>query len=457
MAGWKKWRVIGPVYRTASEDEIREVRARYDLGGDQEACVFTMGGGGVHVLDSKGQDIIRFLRLASQVADVVQTVRPRVRLLFVRGPYFPARIPIPSRFEIVRDEEQMPALLKIAKGAVIRAGFNTTWECLSAETPFLPLIGTTYAEPVDERVNRLTSLGLVPPNIESFWFDDKWRAEYRRTAKSIVAKHSGMPEASELRRLIIGRRTTRVTPKSKPRAIRPSSAKREIPLVIRIDDVVCEEPTLCWLLDLLAARGLRASLEVVPYLMQFDQVFLDRFDPSGALFEVSQHGYAHVPRTTDSGRRCEFSPESVASTPEELHMIASGKQKLETTFPKRFAGGFFAPFDAMPPWLPAAWHSLGGAFVSCLSHKLRSRCACARQTGGSGCMELGSDRALSLERVKLKLGAQYALDGTPASFYIPAVSGIVRIKCSSGPCCASSRRPRSRYLFERSHCEIHDE
>ena len=92
--------------------------------------------------------------------------------------------------------------------------------------------------------------------------------------------------------------------------------------MIRIDDVVCQEPALGWLLDLLATRGLRASLEVVPYLMQFDEEFLDRFDPSETLFEVSQHGYAHVPRTADSGRRCEFSLENAAPAPEEVQAIA---------------------------------------------------------------------------------------------------------------------------------------
>jgi len=123
------------------------------VSDDEELCVFTVGGGGVHVLDPNGLDIIRFLRLASQVADAVQAARPKVRLMFVRGPLFPPRIPIPSRFEVVRDESHMPALLKIAKGAVIRAGFNTTWECLSAGTPFLPMVGTTYMEPVTTRVD----------------------------------------------------------------------------------------------------------------------------------------------------------------------------------------------------------------------------------------------------------------------------------------------------------------
>jgi len=198
LAAWKKWHLIGPIYRTPAADEIQEVRTRNHLSEDQEVCVFTMGGGGVHAHDPHGQDIVRFLRLAMQVADVVQPPGSHVRLLFVKGPYFPLRIPIPARFEIVRDEEQMPALLKIAKGAVIRAGFNTTWECMAAGTPFIPMIGTTYAEPVPERVNRLMAFGLVPPTTDRFWADDAWRAEYRRITASIVARHSGTPDPPNL-------------------------------------------------------------------------------------------------------------------------------------------------------------------------------------------------------------------------------------------------------------------
>lgn len=420
LTSWKKWSVIGPLYRTPSEAEIREVRARNNLSDDQELCVFTMGGGGVHVLDPKGQDIIRFLKLASQVADIVQTARPRARLLFVRGPLFPARIPIPSRFEVVGDESQMPALLKIAKGAVIRAGFNTTWECLSAGTPFMPLIGTTYVEPVSSRVNRMASLGLVPPNAESFWFDDRWQDEYRRAAARIVATHSGAPDAEQVGRLIVDRRQSNPMRKPRPspirqssmRKLRPSLAKDSIPLVIRIDDVACQEPALCWLLDLLASRGMRASLEVVPYLAQIDEAFLGRFDPSGALFEISQHGYAHVPRTSDSGRRCEFSPETSTPTVEEREQIAWGKTQLEQRFAKRFTGGFSPPFDALPAWLPATWHSLGGSFVSCLlptNSVPGAPLPVAR--AGIDVWNWAMDRALGQDAVRRKLALQLALDG----------------------------------------------
>jgi peptidoglycan/xylan/chitin deacetylase (PgdA/CDA1 family) len=305
----------------------------------------------------------------------------------------------------------MPALLTIARGAVVRAGFNTPWECIAAGTPFLPLIGTTYAEPVAERVNRMASLGLVPPNIESFWFESEWRTEYCRIAKAIVKKYSGVPEPHGLRRLILGWQGVRSVARPSLRAARRNTTTQRIPLVIRIDDVVCKEPALCWLLDLLAARGLHASLEVVPYLLRFDGKFLDRFDPSRELFEVSQHGYAHVPRTGSDGRRYEFSPESAAPTLEEVEVIARGKQQLEAAFPKRFTGGFSPPFDAMPAWLPAFWHSLGGAFVSCLYTNSVSSSPLPVRRAGVDVWDWTVDRPLSLERVRLKLSLQYSIDG----------------------------------------------
>ena len=410
LAGWEKWHGIGPVYRTASEDDIRRVRARHHLSMDEEVCIFSMGGGGVHVKDPQGQDIIRFLRLASQVADIVHKAGSRVRLMFVRGPYFPRRIPIPSRFELVQEEEQMPALLKIAKGAVIRAGFNTTWECLAAGTPFLPLIGTTYAEPVPERVSRLTSLGLIAPNVQSFWCDQKWRAEYRRLAGNSAATHSGTPEPRELCRLILDRRRMRSSPRPKQQ-IRRKKTKHGIPLVIRIDDVVCKEPAFSWLLGLLAARGLRASLEVVPYLVELDEGFLDRFDPSGALFEVSQHGYAHVPRTSNNGVRCEFSPENAAAPSEELEAITRGKRQMEKAFPNRFTGGFSPPYDVLPPWLPAKWDALGGSFLSCLHTNSVAGSPLPVTRAGVDIWDWTRERALEPDLVRYKLALQLALDG----------------------------------------------
>ena len=366
---WKNWHVVGPVYRRPSKGDIRQARQQYNINDGDELCVFTMGGGGIHGHDKAKQDIIRFLRLATEVADVLQEGNPRVRLLFVKGPFFPGRIPIPPPFEVLSESPYMPALLGIAKGAVIRAGFNTTWECLAAGTPFIPLVGTTYVEPVQNRVDKLASLGLLPQNTQTFFFDDAWRAQYRDTSRSIVARYPGTPDAMNLGRLIVNRTRSRaVTPPKKP-AVRGRTSNLAIPFVIRVDDVVRPEPALCWLLDTLASRSLRASLEVVPYLFDSDPAFLDRFDPSGNLFEVNQHGYAHVPRLSEQGYRCEFYPESLAPTDEELEVIAMGKRLLETAFPQRFTGGFSPPFDALPCWLPAAWHRDGGKFISCVFNK----------------------------------------------------------------------------------------
>jgi len=408
VMGWRKWHVIGPIYRTPAEEEIREVRARYALSEDEDLCIFSMGGGGVHVHIQRGQDVLQFLRFALKAADVVQG--PRTRLLFVKGPYFPQRIPLPPRFEVVSEEQHMPALLKIAKGAVIRAGFNTTWECLAVGTPFLPLVGTTIAEPVPERISRLTAQGLIPRSPEQFWNDAAWRTQYRNAARSIVTMHSGAPEPHQLRRLIGGRPVSASIPKLKPPRIR-AGAHNGIPFVIRIDDGVCKEPALCWLLALLASRGLRASVEVVPYLVDFDESFLDRFDPSGSLFEVSQHGYAHVPRATESGRRCEFSPESEAPTAEELDLLARGKQLIERAFPSRFRGGFSPPFDALPSWLPAAWQAMGGTFVTCLYNRSSPPAARPVVRAGVDVWNWAEDRAIDPHAVTRQLALQAAMDG----------------------------------------------
>jgi len=247
--------------------------------------------------------------------------------------------------------------------------------------------------------------------MESFWADDVWRAEYRRITASIVARHSGTPNPPQLGRLILDRRSAHSVPRPKTRPIRTGGAEQGIPFVIRIDDVVCKEPAFCWLLSTLAARRLRASLEVIPYLMEFDEGFLDRFDPSRTLFEVSQHGYAHVPRMAEGGRRCEFFPESTVPAEEELDLIARGKRQIEAAFPNRFTGGFSPPYDGMPPWLPGAWHSLGGNFVSCLYTNSVPGAPLPVRRAGVDVWDWAADRALSRDRVVHKLALQHAVDG----------------------------------------------
>ena len=48
LSRWKKWHVLGPVYRRPADEELREVRERNRIVDGEQVCVFTMGGGGVH-------------------------------------------------------------------------------------------------------------------------------------------------------------------------------------------------------------------------------------------------------------------------------------------------------------------------------------------------------------------------------------------------------------------------
>jgi len=304
----------------------------------------------------------------------------------------------------------MPALLKIAKGAVIRAGYNTTWECVSAGTPFIPLVGTTYVEPVQKRVNNLAALGLIPPDPESFWFDREWRANQRQIAAGIASRYPGTPHPQGLARLILNRPDVGPAPQAPSRAAGKRAGKQGIPLVIRVDDAICQEPAFVWSLEVLAARGLRASLEVVPYLLEFDEKLLDSLDPAKALFQVSQHGYAHVPRLSQDGRRCEFLPEN-APSPEELEVIARGRHRLEVAFPSRFAGGFSPPFDVLPNWLPPAWQRLGGRFVYCLFQDSAPGGPVPVTRAGVDIWNWAIDSALSRQQILRKLAVQFILEG----------------------------------------------
>ena len=365
---WDKWHVIGPIYRTPSEADIRGVRKRYGITGEERVCVFSMGGGGGDRSHPEGKDAERFVVHAADIAEQLQRDGRPIRLIFVQGPYFPAEIGIDNQFEVVRQEPLMPALLAAADGAVIRAGFNTTWECISGGTPFLPFVGTTFGEPVPERLQGMQAQGLLPSSVDVFWNDERWRCEFRRSCRRIVEQNPGTPDPLQLRRLILKRSDrVQVVAEPQPPSRRTSPLQRfyhPLPFTIRIDDVVAPEPTLTWLLKLLAARELRASLEVVPYLLEFDEAFLNEHDPTGDLFEVSQHGYAHLPRSGGGRGWHEFRPGSARPNQDEVATISWGKARLERVFPQRFKGGFSPPFDALPMWLPDLWRDLGGVFLS---------------------------------------------------------------------------------------------
>jgi hypothetical protein len=142
----------------------------------------------------------------------------------------------------------------------------------------------------------------------------------------------------------------------------PNGAKN---LVIRIDDVIDLDEDLDWLLRTLGGLNLCASLEVVPYLCRIGEADVDKYDREARLFEVSQHGYSHLPLTDGGVEDSEFSCVSEDPTCLEIANLEAGFNHLSALFPKRFNRGFSSPFDKVPAWLPQVWKDVGGNFLSC--------------------------------------------------------------------------------------------
>lgn len=135
-------------------------------------------------------------------------------------------------------------------------------------------------------------------------------------------------------------------------------------LSVRIDDVCQLTPELQQLLSILIRSGLPVSLEVVPYLCGFSDTDLDPFDPRSSLIEISQHGYSHLACFSNDHWKSEFSLGTYAPSAKELRNLSQGLAEIQERFPRRFRGGFSAPYDAVPSWLAQVWNHLGGEYLS---------------------------------------------------------------------------------------------
>jgi hypothetical protein len=135
-------------------------------------------------------------------------------------------------------------------------------------------------------------------------------------------------------------------------------------LLVRIDDVTSLSEEVLILIEWCHRFRLYASLEIIPYFCDFNELVLAELDRERRL-EVSQHGYAHIPSCDRLGRRGEFlgRPGSEPS-PIDLRQIEWGRSTLLQLFPSRFKGGYSPPFDGLPPWLPTAWQKIGGSYLS---------------------------------------------------------------------------------------------
>jgi len=365
ILGWPNWFVLGPVYRAPTEQQRAAVMERYQIQAGDPVCVLSMGGGGVR--SASDDDLPRFVDSARTVGTDLQRIEPRTRLLFVKGPLFPMGVVLPREFEVISGEPHVPALISVARGAVIRPGFNTTWECLFGGVPFMPVYGTSYREPMAGRISRLQNLGLASFDLAARWKDPAWISARNRRAQTIRTQWPGAPDPTVLARQIRSTRRVRsfhsyaATDQGTSPPSKNSCGPR---LGIRIDDVGHLDDNLRWLIERIVERKLHASLEVIPYLCRISEADLDAMDPDRFL-TVSQHGYAHIPRASVACRRSEFTSEELP--PEaEVSQIAAGREVLRARFPVRFSGGFSAPYDALPSWLGPLWSELGGQFISCI-------------------------------------------------------------------------------------------
>ena len=369
ISTWQKWKCVGPIYRSAGRREITEVRKRYSWSPSRRICLFSLGGGGEH---DGADDAGTFLWEAEAIAKRIRACDPQAQLVFVRGPLFGNRHAVSSIFQDVAVEPLMPALFAISDMACIRPGFNSTWECISGGTPIVPIVGTSYQEPVDKRLQKLDDLGLLARDIEAQWVEGKEHNGHWNGHSELVGRWPGNSIADIGEDLRRSPSTEESQPITLPTAARSANTVAELwaavtiakQFFIRIDDVSQMDDELTKVLELLKNRDVRASLEVIPYLCNFDSSDLERFGFKADLLEVGQHGYCHLHRGRLQAEKSEFDLENETPSAWELGDLLSGLRFLRKAFRNYFTGGFSPPFDGVPSWLGEAWEQVGGEFIS---------------------------------------------------------------------------------------------
>lgn len=338
-----------------------------------------MGGGGEH---QGARDAESFVTKATALASRLLNVDRAAQLIFVKGPFFSKTVSVPRIFRVVDQEPHMPALFAIADAAVIRPGFNSVWECISGRTPILPVLGTSYQEPMIARVERLREFGLTCKSLEELWRGRNpprmtrrlrtFQSRLPRLRRDLIKAFSkwGVPSSHARVGKAVDHRLAKETAQSAIKSVNSralldlrSIGSRKI-LLLRIDDITeIDEGTLA-ILSIARRYQLRLSLEVVPYLCRVSDRDLSAIGLTVHDAEVGQHGYSHIQREWMSGSKSEFSLDPFSVPSSEIDQIAIGKQTMEQRFGKYFRRGFSPPYDGTPHWLSDTWKQLGGQFLS---------------------------------------------------------------------------------------------
>lgn len=355
IVSWKGFVCTGPVYRKPAAGGMASIKRKYGWKAGVPIFVFSMGGGGIQ---AGADDTGIFLQKAKEVSRGILRKYDNARLLFVKGPLYPPEAPEPEGFELIGVEEDMPALFSIATAAIIRPGFNSIWECIHTQTPFYYIEGTTYSEPIAEKMKNLAGMKLTA---NERILDPDYRQCFKETSAQITARWPG--DANGIIEMV---RSKPADPEQLlpscpqwPVAAGDREAFREKAALlarkrffIRVDDVVAATDELDFILSLLSGYSLPVSIEVIPYLSTLREADIGRYDPDGNMLSVGQHGFSHVIHSANGpGIRSEFDfSEDDGQT--QLTTLLTGKRQLEKTFPHRYKHGFSAPFDSIPGWLP---------------------------------------------------------------------------------------------------------
>ncbi len=328
--------------------------------GEEPFALFILGGGGDHPGKA---DTLQIARMASQTAPWLRA-RYGLATVFVGGPHFAYAPALAWTITYYRTASNIQEFIGRARLVIIRPGYNVFREAYKAAARLIGLRTHQYLEASEEQlailsgrlgaeVCELTAAALqegvtrvmngpCPPEPSCPW-EDGLPAAVSAIRACRNDEHSMEWLGGNLRR--------RTCPKW---------------LTVRIDDIFALTESVRWLLEVLTSRRISASLEVVPAALSFNGEQLDLWDPAGVFLEVSQHGYCHMPVPDSSGRgtTSEFDLMATQASEEESAALAAGYRALDSAFGIRFRGGFSAPYDALPGWLPKAWMSLGGKYLS---------------------------------------------------------------------------------------------
>jgi hypothetical protein len=353
----------GPVYPKPVPSQPKET-VKVPTG---PFILFIIGGGGEHYGKHDTEMIARVVNHTAQQLSENQNLET----IFIGGPNFKHYNLIDHKYvQCVTFASNIIELMKLARATVLRPGFNLTREAYDSARAIVALQTYQYQEATRQHLSLLMNhpaFKVAALDGDSVYQTITLLLSQGNDLKPPSLWQDGLPAIINL--------LTQDHVNEKPLTYaleQLNSMPCEKRLIIRVDDAAALDEPLDWLLTKLSERNLCASLEIIPYHTNIRESHLKAYDPSQQFFEVSQHGYSHLSIQPPGIPPGEF-PYDIDKYPyadDIIEHIREGRNILVKNFPKTFAGGFSAPYDACPTWLPTLWAELGGKFISTIFTRL---------------------------------------------------------------------------------------